>query len=357
MASGNYTDGNGTRRNRHGDSVVMSEEDRAEMNRLNMNGEQWLAYCEQRRQKAAAIHADIEAEKGVLSVLIRAPQLLPQAAEQEGLKPRHFYDDAHRELYRVVTDMAGSGKPVDSITLISELGKRQIGDALALDAVGGSAYVFSLMRMEAMESNIGWYASEIVEQAERRRQESFAVQLVEQIQRRLPSEIVAEQICHFAESEREKQTKKAGPLTMKDLRKAHTDLRPVVIEGLAREGEVVNVIAAPKMGKSWLVTGLALAVCTGRWWLQTFRTVKGKVLIIDNELHPETSAHRIPKVAEALGLADEDYQDDLLIENMRGSLRDINWRSQISIATGRWGFLEENFGWGPKAEARAGTVV
>ena len=32
-------------------------------------------------------------------------------------------------------------------------------------------------------------------------------------------------------------------------------------------------------------------------------------------------------------------------------------RSQISIATGRWDFLEENFGWGPKAEARAGTVV
>ena len=41
-----------------------------------------------------------------------------------------------------------------------------------------------------------------------------------------------------------------------------------------------------------------------------------------------------------------------------GSVKDKDgWRSQISIATGRWDFLEENFGWGPKAEARAGAVV
>ena len=35
----------------------------------------------------------------------------------------------------------------------------------------------------------------------------------------------------------------------------------------------------------------------------------------------------------------------------------VGWRSQISIATGRRGFLEENLTGSPKAEARAGAVI
>ena len=34
-----------------------------------------------------------------------------------------------------------------------------------------------------------------------------------------------------------------------------------------------------------------------------------------------------------------------------------SWRSQISIATGRRGFLEENLTGSPKAEARTGAVI
>ena len=36
---------------------------------------------------------------------------------------------------------------------------------------------------------------------------------------------------------------------------------------------------------------------------------------------------------------------------------ELSWRSQISIATGRRGFLVENLVGSPKAKARAGTVV
>jgi hypothetical protein len=74
-------------------------------------------------------------------------------------------------------------------------------------------------------------------------------------------------------------------------------LRRPVIHGLLREGETMNVISAPKMGKSWLVTDLALSVATGRDWLG-FRCERGDVLILDNELHGETN--RIPRVAAAI---------------------------------------------------------
>ena len=112
-------------------------------------------------------------------------------------------------------------------------------------------------------------------------------------------------------------------LSVRELMCRYTDLRRPVIHSLLREGEVMNIIAPPKTGKSWLATDLALAVATGRPWLGTFETVKGDVLIIDNELHPETSAHRIPRIAEARGLPLDTYAACVWVQNLRGQLRDL----------------------------------
>jgi len=103
----------------------------------------------------------------------------------------------------------------------------------------------------------------------------------------------------------------------------YTELRRPVIHGLLREGEVMNIIAPPKTGKSWLSNDLAIAVATGRPWLGMFETVRGDVLIIDNELHPETIAHRIPKVGEARGLYLDDYAACVWVQSLRGQLRDL----------------------------------
>lgn len=85
----------------------------------------------------------------------------------------------------------------------------------------------------------------------------------------------------------------------------------------------MNVIASPKTGKSWLVLDLAIAVAMGRPWLGRFPTLAGDVLIIDNELHGETSANRIPKVAKARGLGTDEFADKVFIRNLRGGLQDI----------------------------------
>jgi hypothetical protein len=108
-----------------------------------------------------------------------------------------------------------------------------------------------------------------------------------------------------------------------DLWRSFPRLRPPVIHGLLREGETMNVIAAPKTGKSWLTIDLALAVATGRMWLDRYETVRGDVLIVDNELHPETSAHRIPKVAEARGIDQDEIADTVWVDNLRGGLRSL----------------------------------
>jgi len=113
------------------------------------------------------------------------------------------------------------------------------------------------------------------------------------------------------------------PVSLADLMTRYPDLRRPVIHGLLRRGETMNVISAPKIGKSWLVTDLALAVATGRPWLDTFTTEPGDVLIIDNELHGDTSANRIPKVAAARQVRLEDVGEHIFVQNLRGHWQDI----------------------------------
>jgi len=119
------------------------------------------------------------------------------------------------------------------------------------------------------------------------------------------------------------QAPQLAPISLADLVARYPDLRRPVIHGLLRQGETMNVISAPKIGKSWLVTDLALAVATGRPWLDMFETVQGDVLIIDNELHGETSANRIPKVAAARRIRLGDVGQGVFVQNLRGHWQDI----------------------------------
>jgi hypothetical protein len=115
----------------------------------------------------------------------------------------------------------------------------------------------------------------------------------------------------------------ARPRSVRELREAFPSLRPPVIEGVLRRGETMNVISSPKVGKSWLVLDLAMSVATGRRWLGAYDTHAGDVLIIDNELHPETSSHRLPRVAEARGIPMGEIDETVFVHNLRGQLRDI----------------------------------
>jgi hypothetical protein len=111
--------------------------------------------------------------------------------------------------------------------------------------------------------------------------------------------------------------------SLRELIEQCPNLRPPVIHGLLRAGESMNVIAPPKLGKSWLVTDLALAVATGRPWLGLYPTEQGNVLIVDNELHRETLAHRIPKVMEARAVTLAECADRIDVVSLRGRLKDI----------------------------------
>ena len=120
-----------------------------------------------------------------------------------------------------------------------------------------------------------------------------------------------------------------GPIPLGTLKRRFPEMRPVLIDGFLRIGETMNIIAAPKTGKSWLVTQLAICVASGTEWFGHVCKA-GKVLLIDNELHEETSANRIPLVVEAMRKVDPSLPnvDDMIdVWNLRGK-----WKSIADLA-------------------------
>ena len=106
------------------------------------------------------------------------------------------------------------------------------------------------------------------------------------------------------------------------LKEHKNGLRRPIIHGLLRSGETMNIIAPPKTGKSWMVLNLAINASLGRPWLN-FQCDQSRVLLIDNELHGETTASRLPEVCRALGV-DPGELSDLDTLNLRGNLIDFN---------------------------------
>ncbi|MFN8739039.1 MAG: AAA family ATPase [Pirellula sp.] len=91
-------------------------------------------------------------------------------------------------------------------------------------------------------------------------------------------------------------------ISLADLVARHPERREVMIEGLLRRGETLNIIASPKVGKTWLTAGLVFAVSNGTEWLG-LSCKQGRVLVVDCELHGEELAWRYGRVAVALSLS------------------------------------------------------
>jgi RecA-family ATPase len=102
--------------------------------------------------------------------------------------------------------------------------------------------------------------------------------------------------------------------------KAKPKLREPVIEGLLRRGETMNLIAGTKIGKSFLAGNLAFSAAAGRPWIG-FKTHQCNVLLIDNELHMETTSSRLDAIGSALNA--NQCADRISTLSLRGLCCDI----------------------------------
>jgi len=84
-------------------------------------------------------HADVEAERWLLGVLLYDPDAYEAVANT--LKPEHFQDPRHSAIYRAMQTAAEDGKPLDLVTVQDALGQ----DKRVRNAGGASGYLDELM--------------------------------------------------------------------------------------------------------------------------------------------------------------------------------------------------------------------
>lgn len=235
--------------------------------------------------------------------------------DDERLSATHFYVESHRKMFRAIADMRGEGTPVDGVTVAHELQRR--GE---LEAVGGVAAILRILDAPPEADRIGYYAEIVLDHWQRRRDLERAEAVARIIS---PADHPGEIIAAWHD-ERPSRKSKLKLLTAGVLLKQHPRLHPAVVGGLIRAAEILNIISGSKIGKSWLGYSLLLSIATGRNWLDRFPCQRGRVLLIDNELHRPTLAFRIKKVADAMGLRSGDWEDQLDIISLRGCLRSLN---------------------------------
>ena len=133
------------------------------------------------------------------------------------------------------------------------------------------------------------------------------------------------------------QPPETPPVGIRELLQRNPKVRRPIVHDLLRSAETMNIIAAPKTGKSWMVMDLALCVATGRPWFNRFKVERSPVLLIDNELHEETLADRLQRVVQAKGIALDDLDGWLEVKSLRGALK--SFKSLVEDEDGKKGML------------------
>jgi len=101
---------------------------------------------------------NVDAERSVLGAILIENHAINRA--QEILKHEDFYREPHRKIFKVMSDLSERSTAIDPVTLKEELIRS--GD---LDAVGGPAYIASLVDGVPRSANVEYYARIVKEKA------------------------------------------------------------------------------------------------------------------------------------------------------------------------------------------------
>ena len=263
---------------------------------------------------------NLEAERAALGAALNDPEAL--AVVLQSLKPADFYLPEHARLVAAIVETRASLEPGERLDLvILESALRATG---VLEELGGPAFLIDLSDSCPVTANVRYYIEIIRRASTQRAALNAGLELVRQAA--LPDADPATVLADAQEGLKRiaARAKTSAPQSLRALVAAHPEMRVPVVHGLLRQGETANVVGPSKIGKTGLATALVLSVATGRSFLDLYPCEKGDVLVLDNELHGETSANRIPRVAAALGIPLADVQDRVFVENLRGRLMDIH---------------------------------
>ncbi len=255
---------------------------------------------------------DPQAELSVIACEIFKPGCWATA----GIDRTDFYSPKALALFGVVEAIKLANAPLSLSTVRHFLETEEHAELYS--AVGGQVIFDEIAVREPDVILLSYYAGIVKEKSRRRLLKERALLLADTADdesRDLSSLIGQADFADLHLPDRDS-------FTLRSLIEAYPNLAEPLVDGLVRRGEVANLIAPTKVGKSWLSYGLALSIITGRDWFG-FPTRAGRVLLIDNELHKATIADRLQKVGKTMGLRLDDFVDFLTVWPFRGRGMDV----------------------------------
>ena len=197
------------------------------------------------------------------------------------LSPQDFYRKDHRLIFAAMQSLACQGSPLDLVTLAEALEKLE-----KLDEIGGFAYLGVLARDTPSAANVKTYAMIVFERSlDRQRQAAAARQDWMEIER----------LNHHLTTIQAEQENRYTPITDTELLQMEFPSVRWAVPRLIPEG-VAILAGSPKIGKSWLALGIAVAVATGGVALGKIQVEPGEVLY----LALEDSQRRLQKRLQCL---------------------------------------------------------
>jgi replicative DNA helicase len=132
---------------------------------------------------------NIEAEQSILGAILIDNEALPKALEV--IDPDDFYKQSHRKIFQAMIELFEKSEPIDLITLTDNM-KRQD----ELDAVGGVAYLSSLVNMVPTAANIKYHSKIIREKGLLRNLLRSATEIASRV---YEDNLEAEELVDYAE--------------------------------------------------------------------------------------------------------------------------------------------------------------
>src|ERR671936_184454 len=127
---------------------------------------------EVRRARPARVPPhNLEAEESVLGSMMLSGEAI--ASVVDIVREEDYYRPVHQRIHGAILSVYARGEPVDAITTVEELRRRQL-----LDEVGGPLYVYNLVQQVPSPASAPYYARIVADHAMLRRLIEAASQIM-----------------------------------------------------------------------------------------------------------------------------------------------------------------------------------
>lgn len=247
------------------------------------------------------------AEKALVGAILQWPDEVYAICISERITAQSFTDCRTRNLFSAAHSLLDGGNPADMLTVYTVAGM--------IDEISSCGDFISLASTAA---HAAFFARRLKDE-ERRRALVEAMELALAAAKRTDGVISG--ITDILRDSIEAADKdRAGPRILSAREFCGEDIQepPQIIRGVIRAGQIGIMAASSKVGKSWALLALCLAVSTGRKWFD-WETTVGRVLYINAELPEYDLQRRLKILCQIMGL--EAVPDTLDVWHMRGESR------------------------------------